>query len=200
MPIEDCEDRCLNMVELQPLSLEQKSLARLRLVEEDEEVISSLSLCYKMFIALVYDLLEEPDVIIVSDCCLPKVPFATLSEKGGAEYLSETHRICFISFLTTLKIILDSSEDYHSNTCALVIGNPKVDWLLLLPVARKEAEMVGRLMGVAPLVEEEATKQAVLERISLVSLIHLAAYGNTERGEIALSPIPTSNSRNAIPP
>ena len=169
-------------------------------MEEDEEVISSLSLCYKMFIALVYDLLEEPDVIIVFDCCLPKVPFATLSEKGGAEYLSETHRICFIPFLTTLKIILDSSEDYHSNTGALVIGHPKVDWLLLLPVARKEAEIVGRLVGVAPLVEEEATKQAVLERISLVSLIHLAAYGNTERGEIALSPIPTSNSRNAIPP
>ena len=57
------------MVELEPLSPEQKSLARMRLVEEDEdkEVISSLSLCYKMFIAPVYDLLEEPEVIIVPD-------------------------------------------------------------------------------------------------------------------------------------
>ena len=199
LPIEDCEDRSLNMVELQPLSPEKKSSARLRLLEEDEEVISSLSLCYKMFIAPVYDLLEEPEVIIVPDRRLYKVPFAALSEKEGAEYLSETHRIRVIPSLTTLKIIQDSPEDYHSNTGALIIGNPKVHWLPPLPGARKEAEMVGRLVGVPPLVEEKATKQAVLERISSVSLIHFAAHGNAERGEIALSPIPTPNSQNAIP-
>ena len=198
LPIEDCEDRSLNMVELQPLSPEQKSSARLLLVEEeDREVISSLSLCYKMFIAPVYDLLEEPEVVIVPDRSLYKVPFAALSEKEGAEYLSETHKIRIIPSLTTLKIIQDSPEDYHSNTGALIIGNPKVDWLPPLPGARKEAEMVGRLVGVPPLVDEKATKQAVLERISSVSLIHFAAHGNAERGEIALSPIPTANSRNA---
>ena len=202
LPTEDCEDRSLNMVELEPLSPEQKSLARMRLVEEDEdkEVISSLSLCYKMFIAPVYDLLEEPEVIIVPDRSLYKVPFAALSEKEGAEYLSETHRIRVIPSLTTLKIIQDSPEDYHSNTGALIIGNPKVDWLPPLPGARKEAEMVGRLVGVPPLVEKEATKQAVLERISSVSLIHFAAHGDAERGEIALSPVPTSNSGNATQP
>ena len=189
---------------LQPLSPGQKSSARLRLVEEHEDknegVISSLSLCYKMFIAPVYDLLEEPEVIIVPDRCLYQVPFAALREKEGAEYLSETHRIRVIPSLTTLKIIQDSPEDYHSNTGALVIGNPKVDWLLPLPGARKEAEMVGRLVGVPPLVDEKATKQAVLERISSVSLIHFAAHCNAERGEIALSPIPAPNGRNAILP
>ena len=201
LPTEDCEDRSLNVVELQPLSPEQKCSPRLRLLEEeDKEFISSLSMCYKMFIAPVYDLLEEAEVIIVPDRSLYKVPFAALSEKEGAQYLSETHRIRVIPSLTTLKIIQDSPEDYHSNTGALIIGNPKVDGLLPLPGARKEAEMVGRLVGVPPLVEEKATKQAVLERISSVSLIHFAAHGNAERGEIALSPIPTPNSQNAIPP
>ena len=60
--------------------------------------------------------------------------------------------------------------------------------------------MVGRLVGFPPLVEEEATKQAVLEQISSVSLIHFAAHKIAEKGEIALSPKPTPNSRNAIPP
>ena len=151
LPIEDCEDRSLNMVELQPLSPEQKNSEKLRLLEEDEDkderVISSLSLCYKMFIAPVYDLLEEPEVIIVPDRSLYKVPFAALSEKEGAEYLSETHRIRVIPSLTTLKIIQGSPEDYHSNTGAMIIGNPKVNWLLPLPNARKEAEMVGRPVG-----------------------------------------------------
>ena len=204
LPSKDCEDRSLNMVKLQPLSPAQKSSARLRLVEDEEDegekVISSLYLCYRMFIAPVYDLLGEPEVIIVPDRSLYKVPFAALSEKEGTEYLSETHRIRVIPSLTTLKIIQDSPEDYHSNTGALIIGNPKVNWLPPLPGARKEAEMVGRLVGVPPLVEEKATKQAVLERISSVSLIHFAAHGNAERGEIALSPIPTPNSQNAIPP
>ena len=211
LPTSDCEDRSLNLVKLQPLSPAQKSSARLRLVEKDEDedededmihlcLSQSLPLCYKMFIAPVYDLLEEPEVIIVPDRSLYKVPFAALSEKEGAQYLSETHRIRVIPSLTTLKIIQDSPEDYHSNTGALIIGNPKVNWLQPLPGARKEAEMVGRLVGVPPLVEEKATKQAVLERISSVSLIHFAAHGNAERGEIALSPIPTPNSQNAIPP
>ena len=189
---------------LQTLSPGQKSSARLRLVEEHEDenegVISSLSLCYKMFIAPVYDLLDEPEVIIVPDSSLYKVPFAALSEKEGVEYLSETHKIRIIPSLTTLKIIQDSPEDYHSNTGALIIGNPKVDWLLPLPCARKEADVVGRLVGVPPLVDEKATKQAVLERISSVSLIHFAAHGDAERGEIALSPTPIPNSQNAIPP
>ena len=158
------------------------------------------SLCYKIFIAPVYDLLEEPEVIIVPDRRLYKVPFASLHEREGAEYLSETHRIRVIPSLTILKIIQDSPEDYHSNTGALVIGDPKFDWLEPLPCARREAEMVTRLVGVPPLVEEEATKQAVLERISSVSLIHFAAHGHAESGEIVLSPIPTSNRRNAIPP
>ena len=69
MPTGDCEDRSLNMVELQPLSPEQKSPERYRLMEEDEDegVVSSLFLFYKMFIAPVYDFLEEPEVIIVPD-------------------------------------------------------------------------------------------------------------------------------------
>ena len=35
---------------------------------------------------------------------------------------------------------------------------------------------------------QEATKKAVLEGLNSVSLIHIAAHGNAERGEIALSP------------
>ena len=101
--------------------------------------------------------------------------------------------------LSTLKLIQDSPADYHSQTGALVVGDPKVGKVLYkgrpinfdndpLPCARKEAEMVGRLLGVQPLLGELATKQAVLQAINSVSLIHFAAHGNAERGEICLSP------------
>ena len=48
--------------------------------------------------------------------------------------------------------------------------------------------MVGRKLGVEPLLGQQATKQAVLEAMESVALIHLAAHGDKERGGIALAP------------
>ena len=99
--------------------------------------------------------------------------------------------------LTTLTLIQASPTDYHSQTGALIVGDPDVGEVIYrgrlkkfvpLPGARKEAEIIGRLLGVRPLLGQHATKQAVLDRIKSVSLIHIAAHGNAERGEIALAP------------
>ena len=40
--------------------------------------------------------------------------------------------------------------------------------------------MIGRLLGVTPLIADRATKEAVLQVINSVSLIHLAAHGDAE--------------------
>ena len=53
--------------------------------------------------------------------------------------------------------------------------------------------MIGRLLGVQPLIGQHATKQAVLEELHSVGLVHFAAHGNAERGEIALSPVRSAN-------
>ena len=98
-----------------------------------------------------------------------------------------------------------SIESVSSLLCltdALLAGDPTVDkvhyngrLIDITPLfhARKEAEMVGELLGIEPLLGSRATKQAVLQAIPSVSLIHLAAHGNSERGEIALSPQRTTN-------
>ena len=153
------------------------------------------------------DLLEEPEVIIVPHGSLYKIPFAALSDKEG-KYLSESHQILIVPSLTTLKLIQDSPVDYHSRTDALIEGDPTVDWVMFkggiqyissLPCARKEAKMVGRLVGVEPLLGEQATKQEVMKKITSVSLIHFAAHGDAERGEIALSPIRTRDNPDITP-
>ena len=82
------------------------------------------------------------------------------------------------------------------------MGEPKVDQVFYkgqiqklcpLPAARKEAEMIGRLLGAQPLLGHQATKEAVLNKIHSQALIHFAAHGNAERGEIALAPqVPNS--------
>ena len=171
--------------------------------EEDPE--SSLALLHEMLINPVSDLLQEPEIIIVPDRNLYSVPFPALLDKSG-KYLSETFRIRIVPSLTTLKLIQDSPADYHSQTGALIVGDPVVGDVMYngrlnknfveLPGAKEEAEMIGRLLGVQPLFGKEATKQAILQRIDSVSLIHFAAHGNPERGEIVLSP---SGSTPGIP-
>lgn len=57
--------------------------------------------------------------------------------------------------------------------------------------------MIAELLGVTALIGNHATKQAVLQAIDSVSLIHFAARGFDERGEIVLS-LERANSR--VPP
>ena len=196
LPKQICEDRSFS--ETMPISLHDESEAPLR-GEETQNNERRLQLCSKLLIAPVADLLTEPEIIIVPDRSLYRVPFAALRDQPGGKYLSETVRIRFVPSLTTLGLTQDSPADYHSQIGALVVGDPKIGEVLYkgspinfdnvpLPCARKEAEMVGRLLGVQPLLGERATKQAVLGAITSVSLIHLAAHGNAERGEICLSP------------
>ena len=203
----DCEDRCLNGSEPKPEFSQEEMFADLRLVEDtddnNQDPEPSLPLLYKIIISPVADLLEEPEIIIVPDRCLYQVPFAALTDEGG-KYLSETFRIRIVPSLSPLTLIQDSPADYHSQSGALIIGDPVVSRVLYkgcienfqpLPFARKEAEMIGELLGVQPLLGPHATKKAVLEGInSAVSLIHFAAHGNAERGEIALAPVCTGTS------
>ena len=186
-PEEDREDRSLN--DVQRLRREEG--------EESGNSESSFSLYHRMLISPVVDLLEEPELIVVPDRFLNQVPFPALTDEGG-RYLAETFRIRIVPSLTTLKLIQDSPANHHSQTDALIVGDPDVGKVRYkrkkkafsrLPFALNEAVMIGQLLGVQPLLEQHATKQAILDSLHSVSLIHFAAHGDAERGEIALSPV-----------
>ena len=197
LPGEHCEDRFLNDVQMKDQSSEENSHEPLR--KNDQEILGpkrDLSLCHKLIIAPVADLLDEPEVIVVPDRSLCSVPFAALPD-GSGKFFAEKFRIRFVPSLSTLKIIQDSPADYHSQAGALIVGNPDVGKVCLkgrcqeisrLPTAESEAIMVGEMLGVKPLLGKEATKQAVLREIHSVSLIHFAAHGDAESGEVLLAP------------
>ena len=151
---------------------------------------------YKAFIAPIVDLIDSPEIIIAPESEIFQTPFASLKDENG-HYLSERVGIRLIPSLTTLKLIHDSPADYHCQTGALIVGDPKVGLVEFkgnivelppLPKAREEAKMVARLLRVSCLVGEQASKEEVLRRIQEVSLVHIAAHGDAERGEIALAP------------
>ena len=151
---------------------------------------------YSTFIAPIVDLIDSPEIIIAPEGGIFETPFASLKDENG-KYLSERVIIRLIPSLTTLKLIQDSPADYHCQTGALIVGDPKVGpvefkgnivKLPPLPKAREEAKMVARLLRVSCLVGEQASKEEVLRRMQEVSLVHIAAHGDAERGEIALAP------------
>ena len=194
LPEENCEDRSFE--ETDSMSLDDENRAPMCDDDDAKDVKTKLHFCHKIIIAPVADLLQVPEIIIIPDSCMYQVPFAALSEEGG-KCLLETARIFIVPSLTTLKLIQVSPPEYHSQRGALIVGDPEVGEVIYkgrrktissLPCARNEASMIGRLLGVTPLIADRATKEAVLQVINSVSLIHLAAHGDAERGEILLSP------------
>ena len=71
------------------------------------------------------------------------------------------------------------------------VVSPEGSTLQQLPCAREEVETIGRILNTVPHTGTEATKTEVLKRLASVALVHIAAHGCMETGEIALSPDPS---------
>ena len=204
LPVDRCEDRS------QPESktCEEDNNQGLRIGVESKANQGpkiNLPICYKLIIAPVASLLEGPEIIIVPDRDLYQIPFAALTDESG-KYLLQTFRFRIVPSLTTLKLINESPADYHCQTGALIVGNPDVGEVYFKgtlrnisrsPGTENEARIVGEKLGVEPFLGQQATKEAVLQAMKSVALIHIAAHGDAERGEIALAP--SFSTPNGIP-
>ena len=177
-----CEDRSLEFADslvLKSSSQHEKQTQHLNLQK------SALSTLYDAIIEPIQDLLLGTELMFVPEGQLCLTPFAAF--KGpNSKYLCESFKSRVVPSLTSLKMIADCPVDYHHNTGALLVGDPLTEHPPL-PCAREEVEMIGRMLGVTPLIGEQATKDEVLRRLSSVALVHIAAHGNMETGEIALA-------------
>ena len=159
------------------------------------ETRCELQALYDAVLGPIEDLFHGDELIVVPDGALSKAPWAALSE---------TLRIRTVPSLTSLKVITDSPREYHSKSGALLVGDPclnKITDKLGNPIydplkyARMEVEMIGKILGSQPLTGEDATKEAVLQRIASVALVHIAAHRRKETGEIFLAPDPRWESK-----
>ena len=169
--------------------------------EKSPNISSALRTLYDVIIAPIADLINGNELVLVPESSLFLVPYAALIN-SQSKYLCESFRSRVIPSLTTLKLIVDCPEDFHSKTGALLVGDPCLDEVLFegrkldkLPCAREEVEMIGKILDTAPLTGEKATKDEVLNRLSSVALVHIAAHGRMDTGEIALAPQTTRTSQ-----
>ena len=166
--------------------------------EPSQETTDFLQPLYDAVLGPIEDLLDGDELIVVPDGPLSKAPWAALSE---------TLRIRTVPSLTSLKVITDSPSEYHSKSGALLVGDPCLKKITNkrgkpiydpLQYAKMEVEMIGEILKSQPLTGEDATKEAVLQRIGSVALVHIAAHGRKETGEIVLAPGPRWGSKTPM--
>ena len=154
----------------------------------------------------LYDILIDPiqklfvgnELTFVPEGPLWLVPFPALQDSNG-KYLCESFRIRMLPSLTSLKLITDCPVTFHRNNGALLVGDPwaRQVGFCPLPAASKEVKIIGDILKAVPLTGREATKDVVLERLSKDALVHIAAHGRFETGEIVLAPNP--NKKSPVP-
>ena len=207
-----CEDRSLPSRENRRIRQNQEIDQEVEKVDEDllsclptkritpTDRSSALGKLYDLLFCCKSPDQEATDLIIAPDAELHKIPFAALRDENN-QTLAEKHRIRVLPSLTIMKAIFDCPANYHNQKGAVIVGDPDVGSVLIkatkkpklitrLEHAYKEAEEIARMVGVNPLLGEEATKARFLEKLRTAALVHIAAHGDSETGEIAFAPPP----------
>ena len=83
LPEELCEDRSLNDIESEIECSQEENLTTLRQGKSTNDPEPSLTLFYELLVDPVIDLLDEPEIIVVPDRALYRVPFPALLDGSG---------------------------------------------------------------------------------------------------------------------
>ena len=192
-----CEDRSFQDVR------EDETLEHEKVDERESHSLdiqtSELRTLYDVIIGPIADVIDGDELIIVPEGPLCLAFYGAFVD-SNQKYLVESYRIRILPSLNSWRLIANCPEDYHCKSGALLVGDPCLEKipkkrrkrLKQLPCAREEVKIIATMLATAPLIGEEATKDEVLKRLSDVALIHIAAHGRMETGEILLVPNPTA--------
>ena len=212
------EDRSLDafrIEELRELGPNKKRTSPLNGWKEDP-----LRVLYDVVIAPIADIIHGDEISIVPDGPLLLAPFAAFKDQHS-RYLSETLTVRLIPTITSLQIMAQTPKSHQSGNGVLLVGDPWVESIRIekkeqkkekkkrkkkaqkkvevhglpqLPAAKIEVELIAMILKAEPLTGKSATKEEVLRRLHSDALVHIAAHGKPETGEIALCPSPTKLS------
>ena len=168
-----------------------------------------------VLLAFLYKLLLYPvrqhiaggsQVVIVPDGPIALVPFAALVDDDGRYVAESGARIRLVPSLAAADVI--SKRPRNPIRKSLIIGDPHVEKVIkdgkIIPVSRipsavKEANLIGRVLHCKPLTGSKATKEEFLRNVESADLIHIAAHGDAERGEILLAAPSGTGNDQAVP-
>lgn len=134
---------------------------------------------------LVRHTTEGQELLIAPHLLLHRIPFPALRVDG--KYFFERNPISYVPSASYLRLSrLEQIEDNRGRS--LVIGDPTGD----LRGAREEALQISRLLGVEPLIGQQATRDAFLRSVAgsaSMNVLHIAAHSTFDPMRPSLSGI-----------
>lgn len=159
------------------------------------------SYLHNLYVTLIQPIeqhLTGSKLLIVPEGILWTLPFAALLDASEG-HLCDKYSLQFIPSLHLLNFCLSTQPGVEIGPGAefkpgaklgpaLFVGNPKLPNHKPLVFAEKEATTCSKFFNAQPVLGHKATKKNVLTRMARASIIHIAAHGRMERGEILLTP------------
>ena len=159
-----------------------------------------------------YKAYDAGKLVVISDSYTGLLPFSSLHDHEANTFLGDHFCFQFMPSFLTMSILNQLSDinivnlptDAH-NLC--IVGNPNIPqfkyndevWNLgKLPHAKREAESVAHIMKTIPILETQATKNAVLMRIMNAKIIHLATHGSASSGFLAFGTLAPMGKDEAV--
>ena len=179
---------------------------RTEITQTEQLMQELLAFLYKLLLYPVRQHIAGSQVVIVPDGPLALVPFAALVDENGRYVAESGARIRLVPSLTVGRII--SKRPRNPIRTSLIIGDPHVHKIVKdgkiiavsrIPSAVKEAQLIGRVHRCKPLTGRKATKEEFLRNAESADLIHIAAHGDAERGEILLAAPSGTGEDQAVP-
>ena len=185
-------------------ALVERSFEMYRGVTYDEESNKPVEYLYDLIAKPLLCILEKHlditdinKIAVISDSYTALLPYSSL--RNGRAFLGDKISFQLMPSLLTMSV-LDQLPDANLvrlpadaiNMC--IVGNPTVPQFMLdgevwnlgkLPHAKKEAEWVAQILKTTPILDEQATKTAILMRIQSAKVIHFATHGSASAGFLA---------------
>ncbi|KAL5481435.1 hypothetical protein EMCRGX_G021589 [Ephydatia muelleri] len=183
--------------------------ARLELFGDSNNDNMSLTILYEIVALPIIKMLtaakiknETKKLIIIPDSYTCLIPFAALHQDLDDTF-GDMFCIHIMPSLLALGILGSQTNQTiliePNNAC--VVGNPDIpvfehngeEWNLgRLPHAAKEAEWISRALKTSPILDQQATKRAILGHMMSANIIHIATHGSAVSGFLAFSGVNTS--------
>ena len=162
--------------------------------KQDTNIDTFLKKQYSVFISPIEQYLVGSKILISPEGSLFRVPFCALLNAKN-EHLCEKFSLQFTPALHVLNACI--SKPLPKLGPALFVGNPTVREVefngklgshIPLPSATVEAKECSMMFSAEALLEENATKENVLNAMKDASVIHIAAHGHIDDADIFLAP------------
>ena len=177
---------------------------------------------YQLLITPIADLLPTPisteasqRVIIIPHRSLFLLPFPALQDAQG-QYLIDKYTLQTAPSIQVLQLTQQQSQKATGQEF-LIVGNPTMPLITLpgqspyqldaLPGAELEAKAIAQILNTSALTGDQATKAAIVRKMSQAKIIHLATHGLLDDfssggvpGALALASNPQTNSVPNPPP